>query len=264
MDRGKHQQRRIALVLQYDGTAYHGWQLQDNAVTVQGELEKAVLVLAKEKTRVIASGRTDTGVHAYRQVVHFDITRDITLTRLCMGLNGILPPEISVKNAYLVDNDFHARFSALEREYRYLIYNYPLRTPFMRYRAMWVNHELDVDYMSEVADYLIGEMDFASFCKKISVEKGTVRKINRINISRNGPLIEITIAANAFLHNMIRIIVGTIVQMNKNNEKSEFIKEIIERRDRDYSGETAPPYGLYLMNVSYDPPLRTMESAFKS
>lgn len=253
---------RYALLVHYDGTFFNGWQVQDRGRTVQGEIEKGIEVLTKERIRVSASGRTDSGVHALGQVIHFDLVNNIDLHRLCIGLNGILPPDISVKNAYIVDNDFHSRFTAIKREYVYRIYCSPLRSPFMAYRALWVSTPLSCSYVRDVTQYLPGEMDFASFCKKISLENGTVRKIESIDVTKRDEIISIKICANAFLHNMIRIIIGTIITMNKEGKDPSFIKEVIAARNREYSGYTAPPHGLYLNQVFYDPPLDNYVSAF--
>lgn len=253
---------RYALLIQYDGTPFNGWQFQDKGRTIQEEFEKAIKVLSKENVRVTASGRTDAGVHALGQVIHFDLNNEIPLKKMCLSLNGILPPELSVKNAYKVGNDFHSRFSARQREYIYIIYRYPLRTPFMKSKAMWINHPLETDYIREVTSYLVGEHDFTSFCKKISLNNGTIRKIESIDVTEQDELIRIRIRANAFLHNMIRIIVGTTIQMYRENREPVYIKEILDKKDRSISGFTAPPYGLYLNRIIYDPPLNFYESAF--
>jgi len=260
--RGEEFLRRYALLVQYDGTFFNGWQIQPEGRTVQEEIEKAVRILTKKDTRITASGRTDTGVHAIGQVVHFDADLSMPLKRLCISLNGILPGDVSIKNAYIVPDNFHSRFSAVKREYLYLIYRYPLRTPFMRYRAMWINHPIDIEYIREASSFLVGEKDFCSFCKKISSENGTVRRIESIDVAESDDVIRIRLCANAFLHNMIRIIVGTIVQMYRENRAPDFINEILEKRDRTYSGFTAPPYGLYLDRISYEPSLDFFESAF--
>jgi tRNA pseudouridine38-40 synthase len=255
--------RRIAITVQYDGAAFNGWQAQLGGRTVQGEIEKAIRILLKEDTRVVASGRTDTGVHALGQVVHFDTDRDISLQRLCIGLNGILPRDVAVINGYDVPCDFHARFGAVGREYRYLIHNHPLRTPFMMYRAMWVHEKLDLGYLRAVGEHCIGEMDFSSFCKKREAkDKNTVRRIDRITVEKKHDLIRIEIAGNAFLHNMVRILVGTMVEMHRNAMAPETVVDILAAHDRDSSGATAPPYGLYLARVTYDPPLSFMKSAY--
>ncbi len=264
MEKGKRTAaRRIAIEVQYDGTLYNGWQIQDGGKTVQGEIERAIEILTREQSRTIASGRTDSGVHALGQIVHFDTNSAITLQRFCIGLNGILPREISVKNAYQVDSGFHARFDAVERTYRYLIYNHPSRSPFMMYRAMWVHEKLDLEYLKAVMNQLIGEKDFSSFCKKRESKNiSTVRRIVAADVSKDGDLISLEISGNAFLHNMIRIIVGTVVEMDKNNSEPALLADIIARKDRVCSGITAPPYGLYLVRVLYQPGLASFESAF--
>jgi len=253
---------RYALLVQYDGTRFNGWQFQDKGRAIQVEFENAVKILTKEEVRVIASGRTDSGVHAIGQVVHFDLSKEIPLQRLCIGLNGILDHELAVKNAYKVDLDFHSRFSAVQREYLYMIYRYPLRTPFMRYKAMWINYPINIDYIQRAASMLVGEHDFASFCKKISAKNGTIREIDSIDVSEDSNIIKLRFRANGFLHNMIRIIVGTILQMHSEAKDPEYITEILKKKDRSLSGFTAPPYGLYLNRVIYDPALNFYESAF--
>ncbi len=253
---------RYALLVQYDGTPFNGFQAQNNGRTIQEEFEKAIAVISKENIRVTASGRTDAGVHALGQVIHFDLSKEIPLKKICSSLNGILPQEVSIKNAYKVGYDFHSRFSAIQREYVYFIYRYPLRTPFMHHKAMWINHSLDTDYVREVTSHLIGEHDFASFCKKISLKNGTIRKIESIDVTEQNDLIRIKIRGNSFLHNMIRIIVGTTIQMHRENREPGYIKQILDGRDRSIGGFTAPPYGLYLSKIVYDPPLNFYESAF--
>jgi tRNA pseudouridine38-40 synthase len=265
MDRGRRREgsgRRIALLVQYDGTDFCGFQIQDNGRTVQQEIEKGLKVLLKETIRIKASGRTDSGVHALGQIIHFDTLSNTSLDRICLGLNGIFSRDVSIKNAFDVNPSFDSRFSAVEREYIYLIYNHPQRTPFMKYRAMWLNSNIDLDYMKETARILVGEHDFKSFCKKISAEDNTVRTINSIEIDRNYDLISIKISGNAFLHNMIRIIVGTVVEMYKEGRNPSYIKQILGKKDRDYSGKTAPAHGLYLSRVLYNPELSTYPSAY--
>ena len=253
---------RYALLVQYDGTLFNGWQLQDKGRTIQDEFEKAIAVISRESVRITASGRTDAGVHALGQVIHFDLKDEIPLKKICLSINGILPKELSVRNAYKVGYDFHSRFSAIQREYIYLIYRYPLRTPFMQNKAMWINHPIEADYIREVTSYLVGQKDFASFCKKISKEYGTERKIESIDVIEHDDLIKIRFRANAFLHNMIRIIVGTTIQMYRENRDPVYIKKILDEKDRTAGGFTAPPCGLYLNKVIYNPSLNFYESAF--
>ncbi len=254
--------RKIALLVQYDGTRFNGWQRQAEGRTVQEELEKALHVLLRERVQLTASGRTDTGVHACGQVVHFTMGSDIPLQRLCIGLNGILEEDVSVLNAYQVPESFHARYSALAREYLYVIYNNRQRSPFLVNRAMWISSPLDADYLHSAAQYLIGENDFASFCKRASSREGTIRRIEEIEVMREGDTIRIRIRGNAFLHNMVRIIVGTLLKMHREKARPEIIADILKKRDRNASGPTALAKGLYLHKVYYDPPLDTMEKAF--
>ncbi|TAL39206.1 MAG: tRNA pseudouridine(38-40) synthase TruA [Spirochaetes bacterium] len=254
--------RRIALLIQYDGTAYNGWQVQVGGLTVQGELERAIAVLTRQEKRVTGSGRTDAGVHAHCQIAHFDDTTDIPLKRMCAGLNGLLPKSISVKNAYLVPGDFHARYRAIAREYLYLIHNHPQRNPFMIHRAMWLREPLDTDYLRRVASRLIGEHDFKSFCKKISAEGNTVRRVDEIEFTRMDELVVMRIKGNAFLHNMVRSIAGTLLEMHGERREPEYLDGIVLARDRDAGGITAPPCGLYLNRVWYDPPLSSMPAAY--
>jgi tRNA pseudouridine38-40 synthase len=253
---------RIALIVQYDGTLYNGWQIQAKGNTVQDEIERALKILTRQEIRITAAGRTDSGVHALGQVIHFDINKPIELDRLCAGLNGILPSDISINNAFLVPQNFHSRFNAVERKYRYLIYNNSSRNPFILNRALWINKKIDSDYISLASQYLVGTHDFASFCKKASATEGTIRKINSIKVEKSGNLIEIDISGNAFLHHMIRIIVGTITEMYFDGLPPEHMIKILEKKDRDAAGKTAPAYGLYLSEINYNPILGSYESAF--
>jgi len=255
---------RIAALLQYDGSAFCGFQLQKglDIRTVQSDVEKALGIIFSEEVKVTAAGRTDSGVHAMGQVIHFDIPRDMNLQKLAISINGILEKDVSVKNLFIVPDHFHSRYSACEREYRYIIHNHHLRSPFSLYRAMWVSLPLNIERMRESASYLIGEHDFASFCKTCSASEGTVREISRIDIEKRDDLIYIDIAGNAFLHNQIRTIVGTLVSIEKSKTDPVMMKEILLKKTRLASGDTAPPYGLYFMNVKYDPPLESYVSAF--
>ena len=262
MGDGKRAKRRIALLLQYDGTEYNGWQIQAKGTTVQDLIEKALETISKEKVRVTASGRTDAGVHALGQVAHFDILSDLTLKKLAGSLNGILPRNISVKNVYEVPSDFHSRFSAREREYVYRIYNSPARSPFMMHRAMWVNFPLNNLFFNDSLACIVGKKNFASFCKKKSAEEGTIREIFFAESEMNNELLEVKIRGNAFLHNMIRIIIGTVIDNFKNGREPEWIHEILAAQEREAAGPTAPACGLYLNKVSYDPPLESYLSAF--
>jgi tRNA pseudouridine38-40 synthase len=255
--------RRVALLIQYDGSAFVGWQIQPEGRSVQNELENACGIILKQKIKAVASGRTDTGVHALGQVVHLDMDSEIALAPLCRSLNGLLPVDISVLNAYEVPENFNARFSATERKYLYAIYNNPLRSAFIRHRAVWIARPLDIDYMREAFSYLVGEHDFASFCRTASAkDMNTVRTIHEIVCERKGDFIFVTIRGNAFLHNMVRTIVGTVLDFHKQGLSPILISDVLVKKDRRCSGETALPYGLYLLRVFYDPDLSQMPSAF--
>ncbi len=253
---------RYALEVQYDGSKFNGWQSQSSGRTVQDEIEKSLEVLTGERRRIIASGRTDAGVHALGQVAHFDLEKDFDLKRMVKGLNGINERELSIKNAYKVDDDFHARFSAFSREYVYLIYNDATPSPFVGSRALWVNKELDISYLNEVASSLEGTHDFASFCKKTSSQDGTIRTLESVTFSRQEKLICCTIRGNAFLHNMIRIIMGTLLEMHEEKLPAAHLEYVLEMKNRDYAGKTAAPCGLYLKKIFYNPELSQYMSAF--
>jgi tRNA pseudouridine38-40 synthase len=260
--KNSEEKNRVALLLQYDGTNFNGWQVQKKGRTVQGEIEKALEILLKEKIRIIAAGRTDTGVHALGQVIHFDSSADITLRKLCISLNGILDKDVAIKNAYYVPPTFHARFSASQREYIYVIYNHPLKSPFVFKKAMWISNKVDMDYIKDVSRYFIGEKDFASFCKKISADENTVRRIDEFDITNFKEFIFFRIRGTAFLHNMIRIIVGTIFDIYIKKMDPSSVLNIFEQKNRIAGGKTAPAYGLYLNRIFYNPSLSEMESAY--
>jgi tRNA pseudouridine38-40 synthase len=178
-------------------------------------------------------------------------------------MNGILPDDVAVDNVYHVHDEFNARFDPVEREYLYVIYNHRLRNPHARNRAMWEHDPLDVEFMKEAASYLIGEHDFATFCKTISAKGvNTVRTIYEISFETKGHYINVTIRGNAFLHNMIRSIIGTLIDLQFRGADPSEMKEILAGRDRRIGGQTVAPYGLYLNRVLYDPPLDQYPSAF--
>ncbi|HNX60318.1 MAG TPA: tRNA pseudouridine(38-40) synthase TruA [Spirochaetota bacterium] len=255
--------RRIALIVQYDGTDFNGWQIQPEGRCVQVELERACSSICNNEIHTVCAGRTDAGVHALGQVVHFNTSSAIKLHRLCIGLNGILPRDIAVRNAYDVHSEFNARFDAVEREYMYLFNINPLRSPFMIHRALWITRDLDMDYLEKASSYLIGTHDFSSFCKtSSSVDINTIRTVESITWDRRGSLLVFTIRGNAFLHNMIRSIVGTILDIHRKGFPPERMREILEYRDRRKAGDTAAAHGLYLTNVRYKPELSSYPSAF--
>ncbi|MGL4369307.1 MAG: tRNA pseudouridine(38-40) synthase TruA [Spirochaetota bacterium] len=260
---GTERLRRLALVVQYDGSGFNGWQIQNDGRTVQQEIVRALQILTGHPVHVTACGRTDAGVHALCQVVHFDCFAPLTLQRIAIGMNGILPFDVSVENVYHVKDDFHARYDPVCREYLYRIYNHPLRSSFVRNRAMWEHDPVDPDFMRAAGAFLVGEHDFTTFCKTSSAKDiNTVRTIYSIDVATTGHYIDVTICGNAFLHNMIRSIIGTMLDLCRKGLPPDTMKELLAGRDRRIGGETVSADGLYLSKVIYNPPLESYPSAF--
>ncbi|MFQ5634287.1 MAG: tRNA pseudouridine(38-40) synthase TruA [Gammaproteobacteria bacterium] len=241
----------IALGVEYDGTAYCGWQIQPHAPSIQQSLADAVSVVANEPVRCIGAGRTDTGVHASGQVAHFDTTAERGRRAWLRGINSNLPADISVFNVWPVGADFHARYSATARAYRYVILNRPARSALERHRAWWVHRSLDVDAMKQAASRLLGEHDFSSFRAAGCQAHSAVRKLHRLDIMRSAERIFIDCEANAFLHHMVRNIAGSLVRIGHGEADARWLAELLERRDRRLAGVTAPACGLTLTRVDY-------------
>ncbi len=242
---------RIALGIEYDGHDYFGWQAQANVLTVQGCLEKALCTIADETIQVLCAGRTDAGVHATGQVVHFETTADRDWRAWTLGTNSHLPPSIAVTWALKVDDTFHARFSALSRRYRYIIYNHSIRPAISTHRVTWYYHRLDVDVMEKAGNYLLGELDFSSFRSAECESKTPMRNVHFIKVTRHGHFVVIDIQANAFLHHMVRNIAGVLMQIGSGKQKPEWAKAVLEAKDRRKAAETASADGLYLWQVNY-------------
>lgn len=242
---------RIALGIQYNGHDFFGWQSQRNLPTIQGNIEHALSVIANEPITVLCAGRTDAGVHAAEQVIHFDTTAIRNLRAWTYGTNTHLPPRISVLWSQEVDDTFHARFSALSRRYRYVIHNSPVRSALYAARATWHYHPLDAERMNSAAQYLIGELDFSSFRSTQCESKTPMRNVHEIKIQRFEDFIVIDIQANAFLHHMVRNITGSLLKVGEGVQKPEWIQEVLEAKDRRLAAETAPAAGLYLTKVHY-------------
>jgi tRNA pseudouridine38-40 synthase len=247
--------KRIALGLQYDGTPWQGWQTQLHGRTVQDVLETALAKFCQASVDTTCAGRTDSGVHALSQVVHFDTLINRENFSWVRGVNAFLPASVAVQWAAEVESGeegFHARFSALARTYHYVIYNHPIRSPLWQGRAGWVFRKLDVDQMEEAAQALVGKHDFSAFRAAECQAPSPVRTLHRITVRRQGDRIVVTLTANAFLHHMVRNIVGSLIQVGIGNHPVQWMTELLESRKRELAAPTFSPDGLYLAKVDYD------------
>ncbi len=242
---------RIAMGLEYDGTAFHGWQLQDEARTVQAVVEAAVARVADHPVRVHCAGRTDRGVHAEGQVIHFDTQARRSERSWVLGTNVNLPPDVAVSWARPVDPAFHARFSAIARHYRYRILCRPTRSPLARDRAVWLHQDLDLERMRAAAALLVGEHDFSSFRALSCQAKSPVRRVHYCDWVQEGERLELRIGANGFLHHMVRNIVGVLAAIGRGEADPAWVEELLAIRDRTRGGVTAPPQGLYFVRADY-------------
>jgi len=243
---------RIAMGIEYDGSDFHGWQVQESGLrTVQEVLEQAVSRVADHPLIVHCAGRTDAGVHALGQVIHFETGACRPMRAWVLGCNVSLPPDVSVGWARPVEDDFHARFSATGRHYRYDILNRPTRSALQRSRALWSHRPLDEGRMQEAALDLVGTHDFSSYRALGCQAHSPVRTLHYLEVRRQGERIAIELGANAFLHHMVRNIVGVLMAIGRGERPPTWAREILELRDRTRGGVTAPPQGLYLSQVDY-------------
>ena len=243
---------RIALGVEYDGSHFQGWQSQPHGLTVQDTLQQAVSKFAAQPLVVQCAGRTDTGVHAIDQVVHLDspIVRD--LSSWVRGVNAFLPDSVAVRWARDVGEDFHARFDAFKRTYHYVIYNHPTRSPIWAHRAGWYHKSLDADKMQLAAQALVGEHDFSAFRAAQCQAKSPIKTMHAINVKRAGDLIVVSISANAFLHHMVRNIVGSLVYVGSGRQDVDWLAFLLTQQNRTLSAPTFSPSGLYLAAIHYD------------
>ncbi|WP_416308189.1 tRNA pseudouridine(38-40) synthase TruA [Neptunicella sp. SCSIO 80796] len=242
---------RIALGIEYDGALFHGWQRQNNAISVQQRLEESLSKIANQSIHVVCAGRTDAGVHATGQVVHFDVDKPRAARAWTMGVNTHLPPSIAVKWCVDVSDDFHARFGATARRYRYIIYNRPLRSGILPHGVTHIYSPLDEVRMQLAAQCLLGKHDFSAFRAVHCQANTAIRTISHLSIHRFGDYIAVDIQANAFLHHMVRNIVGSLVEIGNGNQPVEWLQQLLEGKDRTVAGATAKPNGLYLVHVTY-------------
>ncbi|MEE1869938.1 MULTISPECIES: tRNA pseudouridine(38-40) synthase TruA [Pseudomonas] len=243
---------RIALGVEYKGSRYRGWQRQaDGVPSVQQTLEEALSKVADSPVTLLCAGRTDAGVHACGQVVHFDTQVVRSMKAWTMGANINLPHDISVAWAKEMPANFHARFKAIARRYRYVIYNDQIRPAHMGQEVTWNHRPLDVERMALAADYLVGTHDFSAFRAGQCQAKSPIKNIHHLRVSRHGKMIVLDIRASAFLHHMVRNIAGVLMTIGAGERPVEWAKEVLESRERRTGGVTAHPFGLYLVQVEY-------------
>lgn len=243
---------RFALCVNYCGQRYHGWQAQKSGVpTVEQALQKAVSAVANEDVELVCAGRTDRGVHASHQVVHFDTRAQRSDRSWVFGCNSALPKDISVLWAGSVKDSFHARYSATARRYYYCIYNHPVRPASFSNEISWYHYPLDAEKMHQAAQCLVGEHDFSSFRAAGCQSKSPNRFLEHLDIFRVGPMIIIDIKGNAFLHHMVRNIAGVLMEIGASKAPQSWCEEVLQARDRTKGGVTAVPAGLYLAQVDY-------------
>jgi tRNA pseudouridine38-40 synthase len=242
---------RVALGVEYDGSQYSGWQRQQHVSSVQEKLEDALSKICNEKIVVTCAGRTDAGVHGTGQVVHFDTTAERAMVSFTLGVNANLPDAIAIRWAKEVSEDFHARYSATARRYRYIIYSSAYRPGILRAGLSHYHQPLDVEKMQQATPYLLGEQDFTSV-RAVHCQSNTpFRKVMHLNVERYNDFIVIDIKANAFLHHMVRNIAGCLIDIGQGKYPPEWMKEVLALKDRTKASATAKPGGLYLVEVDY-------------
>ena len=244
--------KKIKLTIEYDGTNYVGWQHQPNGPSVQDAVEKALGEVVDHSVQVISSGRTDAGVHARGMVVHFETPGNLPLKAYREGVNAKLPADISIVSAEAVDDDFHARYSARAKRYRYSFFLGDVRSPLCSRYSWHIKKTIDVDAMRTAAAYLVGQHDFAAFRSSGCDAKTTVREIFHTEFKKHGRMLHFDIIGSGFLRNMVRVIVGTLAEVGLGKRAIQEIGELLKAGNRDHAGVTAPPHGLSLMQVWYD------------
>jgi tRNA pseudouridine38-40 synthase len=244
-------ERNLKLIIEYEGTRYHGWQLQGDLPTIQKMIEEAVFTITRESSRLRSSGRTDAGVHALGQVANFTTHSRLPLNNLLRGMNSLLPEDIKIKDISEASPDFHSRFSAKSKTYLYNIDNGAVPSVFYRNFAWHIHETLDLGKMAEAAEFLKGEHDFMSFCAAGHETKTFIRRIIAAEFFRKGHLISFRVESTGFLKYMVRNLIGTLAYVGKKKIKPACFRDIIDARDRTVAGPTAPPQGLFLESVKY-------------
>lgn len=244
--------KRVKLVVAYDGTNYHGWQVQDNGITIEEVLNRTISELVQEDIKVIGASRTDAGVHACGNVAVFDTESRIPGDKFSFALNQRLPEDIRIQESCEVDADFHPRYADTVKTYEYNILNRWFELPTKRLYAAFCYYPMDIERMNQAAAYLVGEHDFKSFCSAGAQVQTTVRTIYAVNVTKADDMVHIRITGNGFLYNMVRIIAGTLMQVGTGLMEPEQVKEILEARDRSKAGPTAVAKGLTLVEIRYE------------
>lgn len=242
---------RYALGVEYDGSLFNGWQAQPQQRTIQAELQHAIARVADHPITVQAAGRTDAGVHALNQVVHFDSKAHRAERNWLLGINSNLPNDISVNWLQPVSDEFHARFSAEQRRYRYLLLNRLSRSAIQHNRMWWFYKPLDIDKMQQAANLLLGQHDFSALRARECQAKSPIKTLDAIQISRRDDCIAVDVVARSFLHHMVRNIMGVLTAVGEGKQPVNWVSDVLASKDRDKAGVTAPPQGLYLTDVRY-------------
>ncbi len=243
---------RLALALEYDGSKYCGWQSQSNGRAVQDAVEKALSAMAGHSVRVACAGRTDAGVHAINQVIHFDTETQRPDTAWVRGVNALLPESVAILWVMQVSEEFHARFSATRRRYRYLLLNHPQRPALFSQYVGWFHQTLDINAMRACAKHLVGEHDFSAFRAAECQAKSPIKTLYQLEIRKEGDLVELEFVANGYLHHMVRNIVGSLVYVGKGKYPVNWIESLLVSKDRALCAPTFSATGLYLQEISYD------------
>lgn len=244
--------KRVKLIVAYDGTNYHGWQVQDNGITIEEVLNLTISELVQEDIKVIGASRTDAGVHACGNVAVFDTESRIPGDKFSFALNQRLPEDIRIQESCEVDADFHPRYADTVKTYEYNILNRRFELPSKRLYASFCYYPMDIERMNQAAAYLVGEHDFKSFCSAGAQVQTTVRTIYAVNVTKEDDMVHIRITGNGFLYNMVRIIAGTLMQVGTGLMEPEQVKGILEARDRSKAGPTAVAKGLTLVEIRYE------------
>ena len=243
--------RNIKIIIEYDGKSFNGWQKQPNKLNIQGEIEKAIFEVTGEEVELIASGRTDAGVHSLGQTANFKIKNEMPVEKIPLAINSKLKKSIRVKNAEEVDEKFHSRYNCKGKKYRYVINNAPIESAIYRDLELHNLKKLDIEKMGKAIKYFLGKHDFKAFKASGTSSKNSIREIYKAEIIEDGERIKIELTGSGFLYNMVRIISGTLVEVGLGKIELERIPEIIESKDRKNAGITLPPQGLYLVEVYY-------------